>query len=215
MKNLFSLKNILIIALAIFVILEILNPFGIMPGKTVLVNGKPYEVIKHEIDTVDIIKTKVVTKKGEDIFHETILHDTTIKLMNVDSAAILKNFYAKNIYKDKLVLDDNLGVITITDTITQNKILGRKWNADVKQRTIKETTIVKELPKTQVFYGVEGGFNQKDIVSHVGGGLIVKTKKDRLLHLGLGVANRTVDGVNGGFTPYVSGGVYWKISLRK
>jgi hypothetical protein len=215
MKNLFSLKNILIIALAIFVILEILNPFGIMPGKTVLVNGKPYEVIKHEIDTVDIIKTKVVTKKGEDIFHETILHDTTVKLMNVDSAAILKNFYAKNIYKDKLVLDDGLGTIMITDTITENKILGRKWNADVKQRTIKETTIVKELPKTQVFYGVESGFNQKDVVSHVGAGLIVKTKKDKLLHLGLGVANRTVDGVNGGFTPYVSGGVYWKISLRK
>ena len=101
------------------------------------------------------------------------------------------------------------------DTITQNKILGRTFNASVKQRTIKETTIVKELPKTKLFYGFEGGFNKADVVSHLGFGVLVNTKKDKMFHLGLGVANRTTDGTSGALAPYIGGGVYWKLKLKK
>lgn len=36
-----------------------------------------------------------------------------------------------------------------------------------------------------------------------------------LPNVGLGVANRVFDGTNGEFTPYVDGGVYWKIRLKK
>jgi len=186
-----------------------------MPGKKVFVNGKAYEVIKHDIDTIDIVKTKVVTKKGEDIYHETIKHDTAIKLVNVDTVALLHDYFAKNIYKDTLHLPDSLGIVSLIDTITQNKILGRTFNASVKQRTIKETMIVKELPKTKVFYGLEGGFNKADFVSSVGMGVLINTKKDKILQLGLGVNNKTTDGTNGGFTPYIRGGVYWKIKLKK
>jgi len=215
MKNLLNFKNIVIAALIIFVLLEWLNPGGVMPGKKVFVNGKAYEVIKHDIDTIDIVKTKVVTKKGEDIYHETIKHDTAIKLINVDTVALLHDYFAKNIYKDTLHLPDSLGIVSLIDTITQNKILGRTFNASVKQRTIKETMIVKELPKTKVFYGLEGGFNKADFVSSVGMGVLINTKKDKILQLGLGVNNKTTDGTNGGFTPYVRGGVYWKIKLKK
>ena len=73
MKKLLNFKNIAIAALIIFVLLELWNPGGVMPGKTIRIEGKKYEVIKHEIDTVDIVKTKVVTKKGDDIYHETLL----------------------------------------------------------------------------------------------------------------------------------------------
>jgi hypothetical protein len=215
MKNLLNFKNIVIAALIIFVLLEWFNPGGVMPGKKVFVNGKAYEVIKHDIDTIDIVKTKVVTKKGEDIYHETIKHDTAIKLINVDTVALLHDYFAKNIYKDTLHLPDSLGIVSLIDTITQNKILSRTFNASVKQRTIKETMIVKELPKTKVFYGLEGGFNKADFVSSVGMGVLINTKKDKILQLGLGVNNKTTDGTNGGFTPYVRGGVYWKIKLKK
>jgi hypothetical protein len=215
MKNLLNFKNIVIAALIIFVLLEWFNPGGVMPGKKVFVNGKAYEVIKHDIDTIDIVKTKVVTKKGEDIYHETIKHDTAIKLINVDTVALLHDYFAKNIYKDILTLPDSLGTVAVTDTIYKNQLLGRTFNASVKQRTIKETMIVKELPKTKVFYGLEGGFNKADFVSSVGMGVLINTKKDKILQLGLGVNNKTTDGTNGGFTPYIRGGVYWKIKLRK
>jgi len=215
MKNLLNFKNIVIAALIIFVLLEWLNPGGVMPGKKVFVNGKAYEVIKHDIDTIDIVKTKVVTKKGEDIYHETIKHDTAIKLINVDTVALLHDYFAKNIYKDTLTLPDSLGTVAVTDTIYKNQLLGRTFNANVKQRTIKETMIVKELPKTKVFYGLEGGFNKADFVSSVGMGVLINTKKDKILQLGLGVNNQTIDGINGSFSPYIRGGVYWKIKFKK
>jgi hypothetical protein len=215
MKNLLNFKNIAIAVLIIFVLLEWFNPGGVMPGKKVFIAGKAYEVIKHEIDTVDIVKTKVVTKKGEDIYHETIVEKEVIIPAVIDTLALLKDYYSKVLYKDTLVLPDSLGIVALNDTISQNKILGRTFNASVKQRTIKETTIVKELPKTKLFYGLEGGFNKADFVSSVGAGVLINTKKDKIYQLGLGVTNQTTDGTNGGFTPYVRGGVYWKLKLKK
>jgi hypothetical protein len=215
MKNLLNFKNIVIAALIIFVLLEWFNPGGVMPGKKVFIAGKAYEVIKHDIDTIDIVKTKVVTKKGEDIYHETIVEKQVVIPAVIDTMALLKDYYSKVLYKDTLVLPDSLGTVSLLDTISQNKILGRTFNASVKQRTIKETMIVKELPKTKVFYGLEGGFNKADFVSSVGAGVLINTKKDKIYQLGLGVNNRTTDGTNGGFSPYVRGGVYWKIKLKK
>ena len=215
MKNLLNFKNIVIAALIIFVLLEWFNPGGVMPGKKVFIAGKAYEVIKHDIDTIDIVKTKVVTKKGEDIYHETIVEKQVVIPAVIDTMALLKDYYSKVLYKDTLVLPDSLGIVALNDTISQNKILGRTFNANVKQRTIKETTIVKELPKTKVFYGLEGGFNKADFVSSVGAGILINTKKDKIYNLGLGVNNRTTDGTNGGFSPYVKGGVYWKLKLKK
>lgn len=215
MKKLLNFKNIAIAALIIFVLLQWFNPGDILPGKKVFIAGKAYEVIKHEIDTVDIVKTKVITKKGEDIYHETIVEKEVIIPAVIDTMALLKDYYSKVLYKDVLVLPDSLGTVAVTDTISQNRILGRTFNANVKQRTIKETTIVKELPKTKVFYGLEGGFNKADFVSSVGAGVLINTKKDKIYQLGLGVTNQTTDGTNGGFTPYVRGGVYWKIKFKK
>jgi hypothetical protein len=215
MKKLLNFKNIAIAALIIFVLLQWFNPGDILPGKKVFIAGKAYEVIKHEIDTVDIVKTKVVTKKGEDIYHETIVEKEVLIPAVIDTAALLKDYYSKVLYKDVLVLPDSLGTVAVTDTISQNRILGRTFNANVKQRTIKETTIVKELPKTKVFYGLEGGFNKADFVSSVGAGVLINTKKDKIYQLGLGVDNRTTDGINGSFSPYIRGGVYWKIKLKK
>jgi len=215
MKKLLNFKNIAIVALIIFVLLQWFNPGDILPGKKVFIAGKAYEVIKHEIDTVDIVKTKVVTKKGEDIYHETIVEKEVIIPAVIDTAALLKDYYSKVLYKDVLVLPDSLGTVAVTDTISQNRILGRTFNANVKQRTIKETTIVKELPKTKVFYGLEGGFNKADFVSSVGAGVLINTKKDKIYQLGVGVDNRTTDGTNGTFSPYLRGGVYWKIKFKK
>jgi hypothetical protein len=213
MKKLLNLKNIAIALLIVIVVFQQCGGDKTKKGEIVKVDGKKYELIKHEIDTFEVVKTKVVTKKGEDIYHETI-KEVIIPTI-VDTQALLHDYFAKNIYKDTLQLPDSLGIVSLIDTITQNKILGRTFNASVKQRTIKETTIVKELPKTKLFYGFEGGFNKADVVSHLGFGVLVNTKKDKMFHLGLGVANRTTDGTSGALSPYIGGGVYWKLKLKK
>ena len=213
MKKLLNLKNIAIALLIVVVVFQQCGGNKKTTGEIVKIDGKKYELIKHEIDTIEVVKTKVVTKKGEDIYHETI-KEVIIPTI-VDTAALLKDFFAKNIYKDTLNLPDSLGTVSLIDTITQNKIFGRTFNASVKQRTIKETTIVKELPKTKVFYGLEGGFNKADVVSHLGLGVLINTKQDKIFHLGIGAANRTTDGTSGALSPYIGGGVYWKIKFKK
>ena len=218
MKKFVNFKNIAIVALVIWILLQWFNPGGIMPGgRTIRIDGKKYEVLKHTIDTIEVEKVKVVTKKGEDIVHEVIDVDTLVlkELVNVDSAAILRDYLAKVVYKDTLTLDGGLGTIALTDTITKNRILGRTWDAKVKERIIKEELIVKEPAKAQLYYGLNAGFNKEDYVSAVGGGLILKTKKDKLYQFNLGVNNRTTDGTNGGFSPYVGFGTYWKIKVKK
>ncbi len=165
------------------------------------VDGKPYEVIKHEIDTIDIVKTKVITKQGKDIYH-----DTTIFVqvpMNVDTIAIIKNYFAKNVYKDTLHLPDSLGYVILLDTISKNTIESRMFSASVKQRTIKETTIVKELPKTKIFWGVGMGFDKTNYIHHIQGNLLINTKCDKLYNIGAGVdINKT---------PFINASIYWKI----
>ena len=165
------------------------------------IDGKPYEVIKHEIDTIDIVKTKTITKQGKDIYH-----DTTIFVqvpMNVDTMAIIKNYFAKNVYKDTLHLPDSLGYVILLDTISKNTIESRMFTASVKQRTIKETTIVKELPKTKIFWGVGLGFDKTNYIHHVGANLLINTKCDKLYNIGAGIdINKT---------PFINASIYWKL----
>ena len=216
MKNLLNLKNIALLVLIAIVVFQQCGGNKKGTGEIVKVDGKKYELIKHEIDTFEVVKTKIVTKRGADIVHEVILHDTTIKLVDVDTVALLHDYLAKYIYKDTLHLPDSLGEVSLIDTISKNKILGRTFNAKVKQREIKETLIVKELPKTQLYYGFMGGFNKVDVVSNIGTGVLIKTKKDKIYQLGIGVANKVgTDGTNGTLSPFIGGGVYWKIKFKK
>ncbi len=216
MKKYLNFQNIAIAVLIIWILLQWFNPGGVMPGGRIIeIDGKKYEVIKHTIDTVDVIKTQIVTKKGDDIYHEVIVEKEVQIPAVIDTAALLKNYYSKVLYKDVLVLPDSLGTVSVIDTISQNKILARTYDAKVKERIIKEELIVKEPAKNQVYYGINGGFNKEDFVSSVGAGIILKTKKDKIYNLNIGVNNRTIDGVSGAFSPYVGFGTYWKIKLKK
>jgi len=215
MKKLLNIKNVALVLLIAIVVFQQCGGNKKGTGEIVKVDGKKYELIKHEIDTIEVVKTKVVTKKGEDIYHETIVEKEVRVPANVDTNAILKEYYTKVLYKDVLVLPDSLGTVAVTDTISQNKIFGRTFNANVKQRTIKETTIVKELPKNQVYFGFGGQFNKTDFINGLSTGVILKTKKDKIYQVNVGVTNSTIDGVNGEFKPYVGAGVYWKIRLKK
>jgi len=170
------------------------------------VNGKKYEVIKRITDTTFITRTKTRYVKGADIFHETIIEKTkeVPTYTKVDTQIILRDYQSKIIYKDRLVLENGLGTIDVTDTISKNKIIGRKWNAQIKEKTITNTTIVKELPKLQVFAGLGGVAGNGLILA--GPKLTLKTKKDNLYNVGLLVDDK--------LNKYVSFGMQWKIKLK-
>jgi hypothetical protein len=206
MKKFLNLKNIAIVALVALVAVKWLSP-----SEKVYVEGKPYEVIKNTTDTVTVVDTKVVFKKGKTVYNEVIVEKKIEVPALVDTMALLKDYYSKVSYNDTLRLSDSLGTVSILGTITQNKILDRTFNASIKQRIIKDTVNVKELPKTKIYYGPEGGFNHTNLVSHLGIGVLVKTKKDRVYSLGVGYSNQRVDKTNLTWTPYVSTGIFWRV----
>jgi hypothetical protein len=176
---------------------------------TVTVDGKKYELLKHKIDTVivDHFKTKYV--KGKDIYHETIIEkEKEVKVpvyIKGDTIRIVQDYHKKVLYKDKLVLDNELGTIEVTDTISMNKIIGRKWNAQIKEKTITDTKIVKELPKNQIYVGVGGVVGNSLVLA--GPNISLKTKKDNIY--GLNVY------VDPNLNKYIGINLAWKIKLKK
>ena len=207
-----DLKTLLILLLIIVIVL--MRACGgdgesTKPGQTVYVQGKPYEVIKHVRDTVYVDKKTVITKSGKDIYHDVPVYIEVPK--KIDTAQILKEYYSSVTYKDTLKLNDNLGEIKITDVISKNKIESRTFVADVKERTIIDTLILKEKLKRQLYFGINSSFNKIDVVSSVGAGFMYKDKKDKVFTLGVGLQQAAPNTL----TPYLQGGLYWKIKLKK
>jgi hypothetical protein len=189
------------------------------PKELIKVDGKNYELLKHKIDTIFVDHTKIKYVKGKDIYHETIIEKEKRIEVPVytkgDTIRIVQSYNQKVLYKDKLVLDNNLGMIELTDTLYQNKILGRKWNATIKERTITDTKIVKELPKNQVYVGINGALDKVNFGNSIGAGVILKTKTDKLYQLNFGISNQQSNTGGNQVVPYLGGGVYWKIRIKK
>jgi hypothetical protein len=200
---------IIILVLVGVIVVQQCTSGGDSDKPLVNVDGKNYELLKQKIDTVvvDHFKTKYV--KGEDIYHETIVEkEKRVEVpvyLKGDTIRIVQDYHKKVLYKDKLVLDNELGTIELTDTISMNKIIGRKWSAQIKERTVTDTKIVKELPKNQVYIGVGGIAGNSLIIA--GPTLSLKTKKDNIYGLNVYVDNN--------LNKYIGVNLAWKIKLKK
>ena len=182
-----------------------------MPHRTMLkVDSIPYAV--HDTIPVDSL---VEVEVEVPVPYEVEKRVEVPVLQPVDTLEIMKIYFARVQHKEVLMLPNNQGSITITDSISKNSIVNRKFIADIKRMIVKDTIYTKEPKKNQMFLGFNGGFNKENVVSHIGAGVLYKTKDDKIFHVGVGVANRVLDGTNGTFTPYVDGGVYWKVKLKK
>lgn len=205
MKKILDVRHFIILALLIALLflkgdknVEIKKVIEKVPGEII------YDTISQEVP---------VYIEGEDIYHDTTIYVPTY--VSVDTTEILKNFYVKNFFRDTLKLTNNQGFIYLSDSVSENRLISRNWSASLKPKIVREPAPLPPPIKNQVFVGVDGSWSQKDWVNSLGMGLILKTKKDHLYHVGVGVANRTTDGLSGEFTPYVNGGVYWKIKVKK
>ena len=213
MKKIFNIPNTLILLLILIVIIEFINPKGIMPNRTtVKVDSIPYAI--HDTVSVDsLVQVEVEIEVPVEIEVEKIVEVPVYQ--TIDTMEILKIHFAKVQHKEVLRLPNNQGTVTLIDTISKNSIVNRQFIADIKRMIVKDTIYTKEPKKNQLFFGLNGGFNKENVVSHIGTGVLFKTKDDKIFHVGVGVANRVLDGTSGTFTPYVDGGVYWKLKLKK
>lgn len=198
---------IIILLLVGIIIIRQCTSNNITDKPTIKVDGKKYELLSQKKDTIIINHFKIKYVKGKNIYSETII-DKSIKTplySKDDTARIIQEYNKKILYKDTLILNNNLGTIEITDTIFQNKISGRKIQSQIKEITVIDTKIVKELPKNQIYAGVSGLIVNSNTL--IGPQLILKTKKDNIYGLNIYVDNN--------LNRYIGISLAWKIKLKK
>jgi hypothetical protein len=102
---------------------------------------------------------------------------------------------------------DSFGYVFLTDTITQNQIDSRKVKLDYKIPVITNTitNTITLPPKTQLYVGFDIMGNKTNPVSYFGPSVILKTKKDKMYNLGVGMGE-------GGASLKL--GTAWKIKLK-
>lgn len=140
------------------------------------------------------------------------------KIKNADTAAILADYYSKYQYIDTLKLSytDSLGkkrsfgTGVITDIISENTIINRGLVWDYQIPYITKTVTIYPPARRQLYVGAGTAFNKVDFIDNVSGGLIYKNKQDRIYQLSIGMSNQS-----GAVAPFVGGGIYWKIKLKK
>lgn len=204
-----DLKTLLIIVLGVALLLtQMCSGGGDKPGDTINVDGKKYQLLKHTVDTEYVPVEKIVTKRGKDIYHDTTIYVPLPP--SFDTMEMIRNYLSMNVFKDSLKLDDSLGFVVVSDTLQMNKIRTRVWDTKINKIKITDTKIVKELPKNQVFIGFNTSVNKVDLIGSVGLSTTLKTKGDKLYNLNVGFM-----GSGNGMTPYIGGGLQWKIRLKK
>lgn len=220
MKKYLETKNIIITILIILLLLVSFDPFGVMPKRTktvekiVKVEGQTLHPVEDSVAEDEIVEEHICP---ENIVEVEVEVEKKVPVYQViDTAEILKIYYAKSIQKDVLNLPNNIGTLTLIDTITQNKVVGRSFESKVKKQIVRDTLRIPEEPKNLLYFGVESNMDRPDFISNIGLGVMYKTKSDKIYKVTMGVNNRVVNGTTSGvFTPYIGGGVYWKINLKK
>jgi hypothetical protein len=144
-------------------------------GKETIKYDTVYKEVKGDTTYVPKIDTiiKSTTRVKTDFHFDTLYVDQEI-IKDVDTLAILKDFYSKVIYKDTQIIQ--YGKIIIQDTITKNRIASRKLSYDLKIPEITKTVTLTKPERTQAYFGINSIFNQGTNTIAVGGSLLLKFK---------------------------------------
>ena len=221
----FDLKTILIIVLCVVLLIRSCGGDDVDEAKEIVeVDGTDYELLEQKTDTIYVEREVKVTKYVPKYITKEVIKEVEIPV-DVDSLAIIKDYFAKITVKDTLSLtydfpdvvtdslgnkpSGDLGFGILTDIISQNSIESREIDWFFKIPTVYNTTIVKELPKLEFYYGFGLGMDQTNGLGNFTGNLLVKTKKMNIYGLNIGMSNQL-----GQYKPFVGGSMYWKIGKK-
>ena len=161
-------------------------------------------------DTTWSVHDSLIVKKLKikQIIHDTLpaeyIADTNYPKLKAQYDALVIAYLAKTLYTDTLKID-TLGYVAVADTVHKNELQNRSYKYNYKIPTITVTNIITKQtpPKGALFIG--GGFtNTKQLeLQTIQGGVLYKTKKDKIfgLHIGINNNSQVIYGFNS----------YWKI----
>jgi len=141
---------------------------------------KPIVITKY--DTIVEVKNIVKYKRGESI--PFVVLDTIHQIDEVhDTIRIMSDYNRVYAYYDTLKLD-SAQYVYVSDTISQNKILGRGYGGHFVEKTIRIETTKILPPKFAVYWGVLGDYREFDKKVGFGFGLAFKMPKNGLFTIG-------------------------------
>ena len=161
-----SAKNILI------VLLILVLGFFVLGDSTYIKNDH----IITRVDTLIKDTTIYKYKKGKDI--PFVVLDTIHQIDEIhDTIKIISDYSRTYAYYDTLKID-SAQYVYVSDTISQNRILGRGYGGHFIQKTITIKNDIYHKPKNELFLGLIGDYNRLDQRLGIGVGIIYKKQKE-------------------------------------
>ena len=161
------MKEILVTILLIVVLIFIFSPKNVEP------------IVITKVDTIVKVEKVFKYRKGDSIPFVVLGIDTTTIH---DTIRIVEDYKLVRNYNDTIRID-SLGYAYISDTISENKIKGRGFKAEIETRTIRIETTKVNPPKKEVYLGFIGDLRRFDEKVGVGVGIGFKTAKNGLFTL--------------------------------
>jgi len=159
------------------------------------------------IKTDTVYQTKVTTKwkQGKDIPYVIIATDTvqdSIQYFVHDTIRIISDYMRTYAYSDTINLDSNTFVIS--DTISQNKIQSRRFEAKITEKTILTTITNEAKSKNTIYLGFRGDLSTLKGLEVLSPGIVLNVKNKALMGINIDL------GLNGQIR--YGAGIYFKIS---
>lgn len=159
--------------------------------------------VKH--DSIVYSKPKII-KVIKGIPEIQYIPDTSYAKLVIQYKSLVDLCTAQNVYSDTLRID-SIGYINVLDTISKNRIQGRRFKYELKYPVTTKTITVQPVAKTQLYIG--GGLqgDNDNPINQISAGVLLKTKKDQIygLYTGLDGDGKIQYGLQ----------MYWKIKFKK
>jgi len=156
------------------------------------------------VKTDTVYKTNVTSRwmKGNSIPYVIIdsVHDS-VHITLHDTIRIVSDYMRTYAYSDTINVDSNTFVIS--DTISQNKIQSRGFEAKITEKTIFNTIIKEAKAKNSLYIGFRGDLSPSNGLQVLSPGIVLSAKNKALIGLNVDL------GLNGQIRYGV--GVYFKI----
>jgi len=157
-------------------------------------SAKDVTTIVTHTDTLYHDTTIVKYKKGSDIVYKIIDSvPNSVQIYIHDTAYIVNDYNKIKVYTDTLRINTDNSVYII-DTISQNRILGRSYKADLREKTIVVTNDIYHEEKKALYLGPVVDLRRFDNKVGIGGGLIYKPSKSQIISV-----NLTTNQISGGY----------------
>jgi hypothetical protein len=161
------------------------------------------------VKTDTVYQTKVTTKwkQGKDIPYVIITTDTvhdSVQYTVHDTIRIVSDYMRTYAYSDTINIDSNTFVIN--DTISQNKIQSRGFEAKITEKTILTTITKAAKAKNTLYLGFRGDLSESNGLEVLSPGIMLNAKNKALIGLNVNI--------NKNFNIGYSGSIYFKLGKK-